>query len=140
LKLRREHGTTIFLTTHYLEEADSMAERVMVIDHGRVIADDTSEALKARHAGDAITLTAGDASEAQRAARTAEQLPSAHAIGVADSTVSLRVNCGRAVLPRLLRSLDAAGVHVLSADLRRPTLDDVFLALTGRSLREAAVA
>jgi ABC-2 type transport system ATP-binding protein len=139
LKLRSDYGTTIFLTTHYLEEADSMAERVMVIDHGRVIADDTSEALKAKHAGDAITLTASDESSAQRAAQTAERIESAHEIGISATTVSLRVNCGRAVLPRLLRSLDAAGVQVLAADLKRPTLDDVFLALTGRSLRESEI-
>jgi len=140
LKLRQDYGTTIFLTTHYLEEADSMAERVMVIDHGRVIADDTSEALKAKHAGDSITLTASDESDAQRAAAAAEQIDSAHEIDIAATTVSLRVNCGRAVLPRLLRSLDAAGIHIHSAELKRPTLDDVFLALTGRSLRESAVA
>jgi ABC-2 type transport system ATP-binding protein len=139
LKLRSDYGTTIFLTTHYLEEADSMAERVMVIDHGRVIADDTSEALKARHAGDSITLTASDESDAQRAAQAAGQIASAHEIGVEATTVSLRVNCGRAVLPRLLRSLDAAGVQVLAAELKRPTLDDVFLALTGRSLRESDI-
>jgi ABC-2 type transport system ATP-binding protein len=139
LKLRSDYGTTIFLTTHYLEEADSMAERVMVIDHGRVIADDTSEALKAKHAGDAITLTASDVSDARRAAQTAERIESAHEIGISETTVSLRVNCGRAVLPRLLRALDAAGVQVLAAELKRPTLDDVFLALTGRSLRESDI-
>ena len=139
LKLRSDYGTTIFLTTHYLEEADSMAERVMVIDHGRVIADDTSEALKAKHAGDAITLTASDASAAQRAAQAAEQFESAHEIDVDAATVSLRVNCGRSVLPKLLRALDAAGIQVLTADVQRPTLDDVFLALTGRSLRESDI-
>jgi ABC-2 type transport system ATP-binding protein len=139
LKLRSDYGTTIFLTTHYLEEADSMAERVMVIDHGRVIADDTSEALKAKHAGDSITLTASDASAAQRAAQAAERIESAHEIDVDAATVSLRVNCGRSVLPRLLRALDAAGIQVLAADVKRPTLDDVFLALTGRSLRESDI-
>jgi ABC-2 type transport system ATP-binding protein len=139
LRLRGEHGTTIVLTTHYLEEADNMAERVMVIDHGRVIADDTSESLKAKHAGDFISLTAGDELQARRAAEAARRMSSAHEVDVEKSTVSLRVNCGRAVLPRLLRALDEIGVHVHSADLKRPTLDDVFLALTGRSLRESDI-
>jgi ABC-2 type transport system ATP-binding protein len=140
LRLRQDYGTTIFLTTHYLEEADNMAERVMVIDHGRVIADDTSEALKSKHAGDYISLTAGSEAQARLAAEAARRaISGAHSIGIESSTVSLRVDCGRAVLPRLLRALESIGVHIEAADLKRPTLDDVFLALTGRSLRESDI-
>ena len=122
--LRREHGTTIFVTTHFLEEADQFAERVLVMDHGRMIADDTAVNLKTTLAGDVITL--GFASEQDaRAARIAE--------GTVDgTTVRLTVDRGDLVLPNLIRTVDG----VTSATLRQPTLDDVFLALTGRSLRE----
>ncbi|MCG5214285.1 ATP-binding cassette domain-containing protein [Streptosporangium soli] len=135
LRLRREYGTTIFLTTHYLDEADAMAERVMIIDHGKVIADDTSEKLKADLAGDRLTITAEDAG---LAAEIAGRIPSAHEIAVDGMTVTLRVPGGPAVLPELLRQLEASGVKVLAAEVTRPTLDDVFLALTGRSLRESS--
>jgi ABC-2 type transport system ATP-binding protein len=135
LRLREEYGTTIFLTTHYLEEADSMAERVMIIDHGKVIADDTSEKLKADLAGDRVTITTEDAATA---AEIAGRIPLAHEVSAKGATVDLRVPRGNAVLPEFLRALEAAGVKVLTAEVTRPTLDDVFLALTGRSLRESS--
>ncbi|MFI6797346.1 ATP-binding cassette domain-containing protein [Streptosporangium canum] len=138
LRLREESGMTIFLTTHYLDEADSMAERVMIIDHGRVIADDTPEKLKADLAGDRVTVTVGDGPDATRAAGIAGRIPTAHEVTAEATTVSLRVTRGDAVLPDFLRSLDAAGVKALTAEVGRPTLDDVFLSLTGRSLRENA--
>lgn len=135
LRLRQEHGMTIFLTTHYLDEADSMAERVLVIDHGKVIADDTPAKLKDNLAGDRITITTCDQAAAQRAAEIAGRITS-HEINLEAATVSLRVPRGSAILPEFLRSLDAAGIKVETAEVKRPTLDDVFLALTGRSLRE----
>ena len=140
LRLRREHGMTIVLTTHYLDEADSMAERVMVIDHGVVIADDTADRLKAQLAGDRIVLvTDGDVS-AGRVVELAGRVAQAQEVEVAVGTVSLRVVEGAGTLPGLLRALDADGVDVQAAEVRRPTLDDVFLTLTGRSLREDVAA
>jgi ABC-2 type transport system ATP-binding protein len=140
LRLRREHGQTIVLTTHYLDEADSMAERVMVIDHGVVIADDTADRLKAQLAGDRIVLvTDGDAS-AGRVVELAGRVAQAQGVEVDAGTVSLRVVEGAGTLPGLLRALDADGVDVQAAEVRRPTLDDVFLTLTGRSLREDVAA
>jgi ABC-2 type transport system ATP-binding protein len=140
LRLRREHGMTIVLTTHYLDEADSMAERVMVIDHGVVIADDTADRLKAQLAGDRIVLvTDGDVS-AGRVVELAGRVAQAQEVEVAVGTVSLRVVEGAGTLPGLLRALDADGVDVRAAEVRRPTLDDVFLTLTGRSLREDVAA
>ena len=155
-RLREEHGTTIFLTTHYLDEADTMAERVMIIDHGRVIADDTPERLKSDLAGDRITVTVGKGEDA-RAAEIAARIPTAHEITTGRQapdaagpsaapqegpdegadTVTFRVKNGPAVLPELVRALDAAGLWTVATEVRRPTLDDVFLALTGRSLRES---
>ena len=134
-RLRADHGTTIVLTTHYLEEADSMAERVVVIDHGRIIADDTAAALKAKQAGDRITLTVDPAdlsTTADVAARAGEILERT------GDTIRLRVEGGDRVLPRLVTTLADKDVTVVATTLHQPTLDDVFLNLTGRSLREGA--
>ncbi|GIJ47617.1 ABC transporter [Virgisporangium aliadipatigenens] len=133
VRQRERDGTTIFMTTHYLDEADTMAERVIVIDHGRVIADDTAPVLKARLAGDRITLTFADPLDAKRAASLSASPPGPAVDG---STVEYRVPDGPARLPALLRELCDAGIDVVTAAVSRPTLDDVFLALTGRSLRE----
>lgn len=136
LRLRKEYGTTIFLTTHYLDEADTKTERVLIVDHGRVIADDTPEQLKADLAGDRILLTVCTEQQAAQAAEIAQRIPSAHTVTNDGKVLELRVTKGITVLPELLRTLEAAGIHVQTAEVRRPTLDDVFLALTGRSLRE----
>ncbi|MEU4835828.1 ATP-binding cassette domain-containing protein [Streptosporangium sp. NPDC023615] len=136
LRLREDHGTTLFLTTHYLEEADSMAERVVIIDHGRIIADGTAERLKGDLAGDRITVTLHDGSQTVRAAEIAERIAGAGAVTTGDTTVWLRVPRADVTLPEYLRSLEASGVKAAAAETSRPTLDDVFLALTGRSLRE----
>lgn len=143
IDLRRTHGTTIFLTTHYLEEADRYAERVMVMDKGRVIADDTAPALKATLAGDVLTLGFGSADEADRAAEVVRGLVAR--AGLADrevrreagASVGVTVPDGDALLPQAVRVLDEAGIRVTRATGVPPTLDDVFLTLTGRTLREA---
>lgn len=135
LKLKRATGMTVFLTTHYLDEADSMAERVMIMDHGQVIANDTPERLKANLAGDRITV---DADGAETAAEVAANLPEARDIVRDGARVGVTVKGGEVVLPEFIRALDARGARVLAANVRRPTLDDVFLGLTGRSLRESA--
>jgi len=137
VRLREQHGTTIFLTTHYLEEADAMAERVLVIDEGRVIADGSPEELKAGMAGDLITIGTSSPADASRAAMVAGRLDSPREITIDGSTVRLRTVGGATALPGLLRALDAVDVNAVSAEVKRPTLDDVFLELTGRSLRDA---
>jgi len=129
--LRRTTGTTIFLTTHYLDEADQLAERVMVMDHGAVIADDTAWALKESLAGDRVTLGFDSATDAATAA--------ARIGGSVDGTVvTVTAHGGDRALPRWIRELGDAGLDVVAATHRQPTLDDVFLALTGRSLRDEA--
>jgi ABC-2 type transport system ATP-binding protein len=143
-RLRERTGATIVPTTHYLEEADSAAERVLVIDHGRLIADGTSDELKSKVNGDLVTFGTGDPDAARRGAALAEALPGAHSVataGTADGPeVSLRIDRGDAVLPELLRTLDSEGVALRTVRVQRPTLDDVFLTLTGRSLREGGPA
>ena len=136
LRMRAEHEMTIVLTTHYLDEADSMAERVVVVDHGEVIADDTPEVLKAKLAGDRIVVTAADTEGARRLARLSEHLPEARDIVLDGARVEARVSDGPGSLPELMREAQDAGVRVTTAQVHRPTLDDVFLNLTGRSLRE----
>ncbi|MFK4804664.1 ATP-binding cassette domain-containing protein [Microbacterium sp. ZW CA_36] len=146
IDLRAQHGTTVFLTTHYLEEADRYAERVMVMDRGRVIADDTATRLKAELAGDVLTFgfaTPADAAAAvavvqgltdREVRRTAGE---AAADDAAQTFVTVTAPEGDALLPAAVRALDAAGLGVRTATGVPPTLDDVFLALTGRTLREA---
>ncbi|MEU4363179.1 ATP-binding cassette domain-containing protein [Promicromonospora sp. NPDC023987] len=133
---------TIVLTTHYLDEADTFAERVLVVDHGQVIADDTADALKAELAGDLVTLRVA-AEHAPALAAVAERAPGTRAVRVttdrAGGTVEIRIADGPGAAPGLLRAADAADLPVSRVDVTRPTLDDVFLGLTGRSLRENAV-
>jgi len=136
-RLRAEHGTTIVLTTHYLDEADALADRVIVVDHGRVIADDTPGRLKSELTGDRVALTAAVATQAPRVAEALERTGAAQDLTVDGATVRGQVRDGASLLPSLLVALDAEGVRVASAEVARPTLDDVFLTLTGRSLREA---
>jgi ABC-2 type transport system ATP-binding protein len=134
IKLRKATGMTIFLTTHYLDEADSMAGRVMIMDNGQIIANDTPERLKADLAGDRITV---DTADATTTAEMAANLPEARDVSQDGARVAVTVKGGEAVLPEFIRALDARGARVMAANVRRPTLDDVFLGLTGRSLREA---
>ncbi|MDQ7878521.1 ATP-binding cassette domain-containing protein [Microbacterium sp. QXD-8] len=145
IDLRAQHGTTVFLTTHYLEEADRYAERVMVMDRGRVIADDTATRLKAELAGDVLTF--GFATQADAAAavavvqgltdREVRRTAGDAAEDAAQTFVTVTAPEGDALLPAAVRALDAAGLAVRTATGVPPTLDDVFLALTGRTLREA---
>lgn len=138
-RLREEFGTTVVLTTHYLDEADSAAERVLVIDHGRVIADGAPDELKGRVSGDLVSLVLADEKQARGAVEVAERIApdgGARVHGGADHEVRFRVARGDSVLPELLRALDAADLDLRTVQVQRPTLDDVFLTLTGRSLRE----
>lgn len=138
MAVRERFGTTLFLTTRYLDEADAMAERVMIIDHSQVIADDHPARLKADLAGDQITIALAQPAQAAVALEVAERLTHPHEIQASGAQVQLRVPDGAQALPGYLRELDARGVDVTSAEVSRPTLDDAFLSLTGRSLREEA--
>ena len=137
LDLREQHGTTVFLTTHYLEEADRYAERVMVMDKGRVIADDTAARLKAELAGDVLTFGFASESDAERAVAVVRQLTDREVRREGAAAVVLTAPDGDSLLPAAVRALDAADIRVARATGVPPTLDDVFLALTGRTLREA---
>ncbi|MBL1082670.1 ATP-binding cassette domain-containing protein [Streptomyces actinomycinicus] len=138
-RMRAEQGTTVFLTTHYLDEADALCDRILVTDHGTIVAEGTPDELKARVAGDAITVEVA-ADRSAEAAELAGRLPGAHEVTVVAETVRFRVPRGDAALPDLLRTLDGRGITMASVKVSRPTLDDVFLGLTGRSLRDTEPA
>ena len=137
-------GTTLLLTTQYLDEADELADEIVVIDHGLVIAAGTSEELKGRVGGDVVEFTVPDRGLIDNAtAAVAKIMEGVGEVGgepTADletGTVSLRVGSrGSDALVEVVRSLDAAGVETHGLGLRRPSLDDVFLALTGHAAEE----
>jgi ABC-2 type transport system ATP-binding protein len=133
-RIRAELGTTVFLTTHYLEEADALCDRVLIIDHGVIVAEGTPDELKRRVSGDVVTLSVNGQLETARGLLAAE--PLVRELTVADGALRLTVEHGEQALPALLRILDGAGITMSSINLARPTLDDVFLTLTGRSLRD----
>jgi ABC-2 type transport system ATP-binding protein len=136
--LRTERDATVFLTTHYLDEADALCDRILVIDHGTIVASDTPEALKRQIAGDLIELTVADGAQIAAAASALSALVPGATADVSELTVSLRVPRAGTELAGLLRELDKQNVALDSIEVRRPTLDDVFLTVTGRSLREEA--
>ena len=134
--LRDELGTTVFLTTHYMDEADSLSDRILIIDKGEIVAEGTPAELKKRVSGDAITLTLRHEEDAKKAADIAAALDGADKPAVEANVVRLHVPDGGSALPVLLAELTRAGVDAIGVDVNRPTLDDVFLTLTGRSLRD----
>src|SRR5215470_9273235 len=135
--LREELGSTVFLTTHYLEEADALCDRVLVIDHGKLIAEGVPEELKRRIAGDVVTLSVSDSPD--RAEAILSGHPGVREVAVDAKAIRMTVEHGEEALPGMLRALDAEGITMESIQLARPTLDDVFLTLTGRSLRDDSV-
>mgnify|MGYP006372295923 FL=1 len=130
-------GTTVLLTTQYLEEADQLAEDIVVIDRGKVIAKGTSETLKDSVGGDRVEIIVKDAgtlpAAAQALAALSENEPT---IDEVDRRVTVPVSGGSTVLVDVVRGLDSAGVVLEDLSLRRPTLDDVFLSLTGRTAED----
>jgi len=138
IKRLREQGTTVFLTTHYLEEADALADRLAIIDHGKIVAEGTSSQLKQKVAGDVVTIGVDGAGA--NVLTLVEAMPFVREASHDSETglIRLYVDRGETAVPHLLRSLDAAGYEPTSISLNKPSLDDVFLRQTGRSLREEA--
>lgn len=132
----RDTGTTVFLTTHYLEEADALSDRIGIIDHGKIVALGTPDELKRQVAGDVVVVGTDNASE--RVLQLLKGQSFVREATSADSLVRLYVDRGETAMPQIIRILDSAGIPLASLSLSRPSLDDVFLRQTGRSLREAA--
>jgi len=138
LRALREYGTTIVLTTHYLEEADMLCDRLVIVDHGLVVAEGTPRELKRRVAGDSVLITVKDEDGAgTRGLALLESAQYVREASVEGEQLRLYVDDGSAALPEILRLLDGEGIGIRSMSLSEPTLDDVFLRQTGRSLRDA---
>jgi ABC-2 type transport system ATP-binding protein len=131
--LRDSRGATVFLTTHYLEEADALCDRILVIDDGEIVATGSPEELKRRISGDTVELTFGDDEAAAAAAALLD--------GPVDGPlVRLQLSSAVEGLPGVFRALDEAELSPLGVEVHRPTLDDVFLSLTGHALRDEVIA
>ena len=138
----RDEGMTIFLTTHYLDEADSLCDRISIIDNGLIVAEGTPAALKREISGDVIIVdlasadTAGavDPNALAQAAKILAEQPFAESCETIDNTLRLYVDSSATAVPQVMRALSGKGIEPGAIETRRPSLDDVFLAKTGRSL------
>src|SRR5437867_80775 len=134
-RLARDDGVTVFLTTQYLEEADVLADRVGIIDHGHIVAEGTPAALKAKIGRPSVHATPTSDNEAGRIAAVLGRF--GEPVAGATRDIAVRLNDGTAGLAEVVRALDSEGLVVANLELQQPTLDDVFLAKTGRSLEGA---
>jgi ABC-2 type transport system ATP-binding protein len=132
----RADGMTVFITTHYLDEADALCDRIAIIDNGEIVAEDTPDALKHEIAGDVVTIGLNGSTPA-----AAQLLDGADYVRKLETPeqggLRLYVDNGAVAIPSILRALDSEGIAPQSIELHRPSLDDVFLTKTGRSLRES---
>ncbi len=131
--LRDRAGTTILLTTHYLDEADALCDRIMIIDHGKIVATGSPAELKRQISGDLVTFEVDDIAKATELLRAH---PEARDVTAVERGLRVTVDKGDAQALPLMRVLDEGGVKVGSLNIAHPSLDDVFLTLTGRSLRD----
>ncbi|MCD6142421.1 ATP-binding cassette domain-containing protein [Candidatus Bipolaricaulota bacterium] len=138
-QLRAEHGMTIFLTTHYMEEADSLCDRVAIIDHGRIMALDGPGALKSQIGGDLVTVRfAGDVGKVNMLLDVIRGLPRVREVNAGEDGIHRIVveQHGDQLVPEIVRVANEHAVEVQSIRLKRPTLDDVYLHFTGHEIRE----
>jgi ABC-2 type transport system ATP-binding protein len=131
----RDEGITVFLTTHYLDEADTLCDRLAIIDHGRIVAEGTPAELKQQVASDVVTVAVA---EREAAMEVLCPQPFVREATAEDGVLRLYVDRGESAMPAILRLLDGAGLELREMSFARPSLDDVFLRQTGRSLRETA--
>ena len=135
IRLLRSQGTTVFLTTHYMDEADALCERIAIIDKGQIVAEDTPMGLKRGISGDILSLTVNHVENAVEVSKDALQgLEFVREMNADGNHVKLVVTHGGEAIPVVLRLLESRGVGVADISLSRPSLDDVFLRMTGHSL------
>jgi ABC-2 type transport system ATP-binding protein len=136
-RLAADDGLTILLTTHYLEEADRLASRLVIVDRGRIVAAGTPDELKGQLHGDAVHIDLADHTERARLLAVLEGVPAVREIRMDGNHVSARADEGAAALPAVLAALDDAGVPVRAATVARPSLEDVYLRHAGRRFADA---
>ena len=131
--LSGSEGLTILLTTHYLEEADRLAGRLAIVDHGRVVVEGSPDELKGELRGDAIQVELGDPQADGQASAALDRVPGVWEVTVEGRSLRARTDDGSAAVPAVLQALEAGGLRVASVTIARPSLDDVYLRHTGRS-------
>ena len=134
--LSGSEGLTILLTTHYLEEADRLADRLAIVDHGLIVAEGTPNELKGELRGDAIQVELNDPRPTARPTPPLHRVPGIWEVTVEGRSLRARTDDGSAAVPAVLQALEAGGVRVASVTIARPSLDDVYLRHTGRSLQK----
>jgi ABC-2 type transport system ATP-binding protein len=132
-KMNKEKNTTIFLTTHYMDEADYLCDRIAIIDHGEILVTDTTERLKTLVGNDIITLTVSDQKNFLSDLKKISWIKNIDTIGL---SITLGVEKGEEKIPLLIEFAQKHKTHVKAISLRKPTLDDAFLHYTGRSIRD----
>lgn len=136
LKMNQEEGVTVVLTTHYMEEADHLCERVAIIDQGKIVALDTPENLKDLIGADIVTLEV-DGEIGDEQIRAFSKFEGVEAVDRSGSTLNLSVDHGESRIPEIVLSACRAGVKIRSVSMHEPTLEDVFLKFTGKKIRGA---
>jgi ABC-2 type transport system ATP-binding protein len=137
-RLTRSDGLTIMLTTHYLEEADRLARRLAIVDHGRLVAEGTPDELKAELRGEAINVELREAGSGERAAAALAALAGLRETTIDGPFMRARADHAASAIPAVLAALDTAGIPVAAVTVARPSLDDVYLRYTGRAFRALA--
>jgi ABC-2 type transport system ATP-binding protein len=133
----RAEGMTVFLTTHYLDEADALCDRLAIMDHGQIVAEGTPAELKREISGDVLVVGLPPGT-AERAAALLTPEPYVNRLETTENgALRLYVEDGASAIPHVMRTVDSAGISLTTVELHRPSLDDVFLTKTGRSLRES---
>jgi ABC-2 type transport system ATP-binding protein len=133
-KLKKEYGMTLFMTTHYLEEADALCDRVAIIDHGKIVVVGTPEELKHSLGGDVITLSIKEDADVSELIRTVEHVKD---IKNEDGSYRIKAEYGEVTAPFIIEALRRKGYTVTKLSLTEPTLNEVYLEYTGKSMRDA---
>jgi ABC-2 type transport system ATP-binding protein len=133
-ELRKGSGMTVFVTTHYLDEADQICERIAIIDHGKIVATGTPSELKDRLGGDVITLRPSNAGT--NLLPVLQAIPGVASVQAQDGGFRLKCPSGETLIPQIVEACTRAGTGLASVSLKRPSLDEVFLEFTGREFRE----